>query len=105
MDLVLSFNNSANLLTDARQIIDKTKELAFRSVMDAAFKGIRPVVVALMFAPIIGFTKGMRGYTIAIAAAISLIIWYVGISPVYILFAGGVVGVLLAALRGKEVKR
>lgn len=70
-----------------------------------AFKGIRPVVVALMFAPIIGFTKGMRGYTIAIAAAISLIIWYVGISPVYILFAGGVVGVLLAALRGKEVKR
>ena len=32
MDLVLSFNNSANLLTDARQIIDKTKELAFRSV-------------------------------------------------------------------------
>ena len=32
MDLVLSFNNSANLLTDARQIIDQTKELAFRSV-------------------------------------------------------------------------
>ena len=32
MDLVLSFNNSANLLTDARQIIDKTKELAFSSV-------------------------------------------------------------------------
>ncbi|MBQ6581106.1 MAG: chromate transporter [Alistipes sp.] len=74
-------------------------------IMDAAFKGIRPVVVALMFAPIIGFTKGMRGYTIAIAAAISLIIWHVGISPVYILFAGGVVGVLLAALGGKEVKR
>ena len=69
------------------------------------FKGIRPVVVALMFAPIIGFTKGMRGYIIAIAAAISLIIWYMGISPVYILFAGGVVGVLLAALRGKEVKQ
>ena len=80
-------------------------QIRHNPIMDAAFKGIRPVVVALMFAPIIGFTKGMRGYTIAIAAAISLIIWYVGISPVYILLAGGIVGVLLAARRGKEVER
>ena len=80
-------------------------QIRHNEVIDAAFKGIRPVVVALMFAPIIGFVKGMRNYAIAIAIAISLIIWYVGISPVYILFAGGIIGVLLAALRGKEVER
>ena len=80
-------------------------QVRHNTVIDAAFKGIRPVVVALMFAPIIGFVKGMRSYAIAIAIAISLIIWYVGISPVYILFVGGIIGVLLAALRGKEVER
>ena len=75
------------------------------AVIDAAFKGIRPVVVALMFAPIIGFTKGLRGIVIAISAAIALAIWHIGLSPIYILFAGGVIGVLLAARRGKEVRK
>lgn len=80
-------------------------QVRHNAIIDAAFKGIRPVVVALMFAPIIGFTKGLRGYIVAVAAAIALAIWYWGISPVYLLFAGGVIGVLLAARRGKEVQR
>ena len=80
-------------------------QIRHNAVIDAAFKGIRPVVVALMFAPIIGFTKGLRGIAIAIAAGIALAIWYFGISPVYLLFAGGVIGILLAARRGKEVER
>ena len=80
-------------------------QIRHNEVIDAAFKGIRPVVVALMFAPIIGFTKGLRGIAIAIAAGIALAIWYLGISPVYLLFAGGVIGILLAARRGKEVER
>ena len=32
MDLVVSYKNTSNLLTDVRQIIDQTRELAFRSV-------------------------------------------------------------------------
>lgn len=80
-------------------------QVRHNAVIDAAFKGIRPVVVALMFAPIIGFTKGLRGYIVAIAAAIALAIWHFGISPVYLLFTGGVIGVLIAACRGKEVQR
>lgn len=80
-------------------------QVRHNAIIDAAFKGIRPVVVALMFAPIIGFTKGLRGYIVAVAAAIALAIWYWGISPVYLLFAGGVIGVLIAARRGKEVGR
>lgn len=80
-------------------------QVRHNALIDAAFKGIRPVVVALMFAPIIGFTKGLRGYVVAIAAAIALSIWYFGFSPVYLLFAGGVIGVLFAARRGKEVQQ
>ena len=47
----------------------------------------------------------LRGYIVAIAAAIALAIWHFGISPVYLLFTGGVIGVLIAACRGKEVQR
>lgn len=80
-------------------------EVRHNAIIYAAFKGIRPVVVALMFAPIIGFTKGLRGWVIAVAAAIALAIWHLGISPVYLLIAGGIVGILLAARQGKEVQR
>ena len=73
--------------------------------VDAAFKGMRPAVVALIVAPIIGLTKGMRWWLVAVALAVALVVWYFGISPVYLLFAGGVIGILLAARRGKEVER
>ena len=80
-------------------------QIRHNAVSDAAVKGIRPVVGALMFAPIIGFTKGLSGIVIAISAAIALAIWHIGLSPIYILFAGGVIGILLAARRGKEVQK
>lgn len=75
------------------------------AVVDAAFKGMRPVVVALMLAPILGFVKGMRWWGVAAACGVALAIWYLGFSPIYLLVAGAVVGLLLTATRGKEVER
>ena len=74
-------------------------------VIDAAFKGIRPIVVALMFAPALGFARSISGIATAVAAAVALLIWYAGISPILILLVGATVGILLAARRGKEVER
>lgn len=74
-------------------------------VVDAAFKGIRPVVVALMLAPALGFARSISGWATAAAAATALLIWHFGISPVLILLGGAIVGLLYAARRGKEVKR
>ena len=74
-------------------------------VIDAAFKGIRPIVVALMFAPALGFARSISGIATAVAAAVALLIWYAGISPILILLVGAIVGILLAARRGKEVER
>ena len=37
--------------------------------VDAAFKGMRPAVVALIVAPIVGLTKGMRWWLVAVALA------------------------------------
>ena len=70
--------------------------------VDAAFKGMRPAVVALIVAPIVGLTKGMRWWLIAVALAVALVVWHFGISPVWFLIAGAVVGACLAARRGGE---
>lgn len=68
--------------------------------VDAAFKGMRPAVVALIVAPIIGLTKGMRWWLIAVAMAVALVVWYFGISPVWFLVAGALVGAGIVARRG-----
>ncbi len=80
-------------------------QIRHNAIVDAAFKGMRPVVVALMFAPILGFVKGMRWWLMAIAAMIAMAIWYLGISPIYLLVAGAAAGLIFAAARGKEVRR
>lgn len=72
--------------------------------VDAAFKGMRPAVVALIVAPIVGLMRGMRSASIAIAAATALVVWHFAISPVWLLIIAAVVGVVWAA-RGREVQR
>ena len=70
--------------------------------VDAAFQGMRPAVVALIVAPIVGLTKGMRWWLVAVALAVALVVWYFGISPVWFLIAGAVVGACVVARRGGE---
>ncbi len=71
--------------------------------VDAAFRGMRPAVVALIVAPIVGLTKGLHWVLVAVAAATALTVWYFGFSPVWLLLAGAVGGALWAAKRGKEI--
>lgn len=73
--------------------------------VDAAFRGMRPAVVALIVAPIAGLARGMNAWRMSIAAAVALLVWYFGMSPVWFLAAAALVGLLLAAYRGKEVER
>lgn len=75
------------------------------AIVDAAFKGMRPVVVALMLAPVLGFVRGMSWWVVAIACGVALVIWYFGTSPIYLLVAGALFGLLWAAGKGKEVQR
>lgn len=73
--------------------------------VDAAFRGMRPAVVALIVAPIVGLVRGMPAVLIAVAAAVAAAVWYWGFSPVWLLLAGAAAGALWAAYAGKEVKR
>ncbi|MBO5881903.1 MAG: chromate transporter [Alistipes sp.] len=72
--------------------------------VDAAFRGMRPAVVALIVAPIVGLTKGMRWWMVAVALATAVVVWHFGVSPIWFLIGGAVVGVLWAAHRGRRVK-
>ena len=62
--------------------------------VDAAFKAMRPAVVALIVAPIVGLAKSMNHWLWIVSAATALAIWYVGISPIYVLLAGAVAGLV-----------
>lgn len=71
--------------------------------VDAAFRGMRPAVVALIVAPIVGLAKGLHWTLMAVAGVTALSVWYFGFSPVWLLVAGAVGGALWMAKRGKEV--
>jgi chromate transporter len=71
--------------------------------VDAAFKGMRPAVVALIVAPIVGLTKGMHWVGLSFALATAVTVWYFGFSPIWLIIAGAIGGVLWVAYKGKEV--
>lgn len=70
--------------------------------VDAAFRAMRPAVVALIVAPLMGLIKGMKWYLMAVAAVVALLVWYVGVSPVYLIGAGVLVGVAVAVYNGRK---
>ena len=74
--------------------------------VDAAFRAMRPAVVALIVAPLIGLVKGMKWYLMGISAAVAVAVWYFGVSPIYFIAAGVAVGVVVAVANGRKgVKR
>lgn len=73
--------------------------------VDAAFRAMRPAVVALIVAPLMGLVKGMKWYLVAVSAAVAVAVWYFGVSPVYFICAGIVVGVAIAIANGRKVAK
>ena len=74
--------------------------------VDAAFRAMRPAVVALIVAPLMGLVKGMKWYLAALSAVVAMAVWYLGVSPMYLIGAGVIVGVAIAVYNGrKEMKR
>ena len=65
-------------------------------VVDAAFKGMRPAVVALIVVPTISLARGMHP---------ALAVWWFGLSPIWLIAAGAAAGILWTVKLGKEVRR
>jgi len=72
----------------------------------AMFKGIRPAVVALIAVPT--FNLGKRAqlniWTIWIPVVSALLIWLLGVSPIWIIIAAGIGGYIYGKLGEKGVK-
>lgn len=70
------------------------QQFAHLPVVEAIFKGIRPAVVALIAAPTFKMAKTTQisRYNIWIPVVSALLIWLLGVSPVYIIIAAGVGG-------------
>ena len=65
-------------------------------VVERIFKGIRPAVVALIAAPTFTLAKAAKInlYTIWIPVVSALLIWLLGVSPIWIIIAAGTGGFL-----------
>jgi len=69
-------------------------DIRYNPIVDAAFRGMRPAVVALIVGPVISLARGMhRGLYVVVAAA-ALVIWGLGWSPIFVLVAGAACGIV-----------
>lgn len=78
-------------------------DLRTNRYVDAAFKGMRPAVVALIAAPIINLARGMGLWKILAAIAAALIVWHFGASPIWFIVGGAAVGIAYAFYDRKGV--
>ena len=62
-------------------------------VVDAAFKGMRPAVVALIIGPVISLARGMHWAMFIVIAAAALAIWGLNWSPIWVLVGAALLGI------------
>ncbi len=76
-------------------------------VVESVFKGIRPAVVALIAAPLLGLGKsaGVRLKNIWIPIIVALAVWILKISPVYIILLTIVLGISYYLFIKHKMKR
>lgn len=70
------------------------REIRQNPVIEAAFRGMRPAVVALILYPVITLSRGMHPVSYLIIVASALAIWALGCSPIVLILAGAVGGIL-----------
>lgn len=78
-------------------------DIRHNPVVDAAFKGMRPAVVALIIGPVISLARGMHWIMFIVIAAAALAIWWLDWSPIYILVTAAAIGIAWElAIAGKH---
>ena len=80
-------------------------DIRYNPWVDAAFKGMRPAVVALIVMPILALSKTVHRLMWIAIVATALAIHWLGWSPVYILLAAALGGVAWELSHLKKLKR
>ena len=75
------------------------------AVVAAMFRGIRPAVVALIAVPTFNMARRahLNRYTLWIPVVSALLIWLLGVSPIYIIVAAATGGYLWGKTRNNEI--
>ncbi|MDR2010514.1 MAG: chromate transporter [Bacteroidales bacterium] len=75
-------------------------------IVNRVFKGIRPVVVALIVTPLWNMSKaaGINWKTVIIPVGVALIIWLTGASPVIFIVLAITGGILFGLIRTRKKK-
>lgn len=77
------------------------------AIVERIFKGIRPVVVALIAAPLYNMAKsaGVNWKTLFIPVVAALLIWGLNISPVWVVVAAIAGGIIYGTLLTKKINK
>lgn len=78
------------------------QEVRHNPWVDAAFRGMRPAVVALILYPVVKLARGMHLSLIGVILATALAIHLLGWSPILLLTLGGVGGILWELRQAKK---
>lgn len=72
--------------------------------VEKAFRGIRPAVVALIACPVFKMAKTAKvsRYTIWIPVVSALLIWLMGVSPIYVVLVAGLCGFVWGKIKEEE---
>ncbi|MBR2419207.1 MAG: chromate transporter [Rikenellaceae bacterium] len=70
--------------------------------VNAAFKGMRPAVVALIVSPIVSLSRGMGAWKYALAAAVALFVWWSGVSPIWLIIVAAGAGVAIELYNSRK---
>ena len=63
--------------------------------VEAAFKGIRPAVIALIAVPFINMLRKLPWYFMVLGVAVAAVICYLGVSPIWFILVGAAIGLVL----------
>ena len=75
--------------------------------IEKAFRAVRPAVVALIAVPVFNAAKevGITVRTVVISAVAAFLIWFCGVSPMYVVLVAAAGGVCFAELKVRKSKR
>lgn len=72
-------------------------------IVERVLKGMRPAVLALILVPIYTIARNMGFWRILIAITAALLVWLIGISPIYMIIAGALGGYIYGLYRKDEL--
>ena len=78
-------------------------DIRYNPIVDAAFKGMRPAVVALIISPVTKLMRGMGVTMKVVAVIIGFLLWYFSIPPVPVLIAGAAAGIIYIIFVSRKI--